>query len=84
MSRQNRRGFTLAELLVVVAIIAVLTAVSIPIFTSQLEKSKIAANMANLKAAQNASIVDYMSNDKNNAYRKETVTQGSKLLNVAY
>lgn len=84
MSRQNRRGFTLAELLVVVAIIAVLTAVSIPIFTSQLEKSKIAANMANIKAAQNASIVDYMSNDKNNAYRKETVTQGSKLLNVAY
>ncbi|MCH3961806.1 MAG: type II secretion system GspH family protein [Solobacterium sp.] len=64
MNRKSRRGFTLAELLVVVAIIAVLTAVSIPIFTSQLDKSKIATNMANIKAAQNAAIVDYMSNDK--------------------
>ena len=69
MSRQNRRGFTLAELLVVVAIIAVLTAVSIPIFTSQLEKSKIAANMANIKAAQNASIVDYMYIEKKPSHK---------------
>jgi prepilin-type N-terminal cleavage/methylation domain-containing protein len=84
MNRKSRRGFTLAELLVVVAIIAVLTAVSIPIFTSQLDKSKIATNMANIKAAQNAAIVDYMSNDKKNAYRKITVTQDSKLINVAY
>lgn len=31
----NRKGFTLAELLIVVAIIAVLVAVAIPIFGSQ-------------------------------------------------
>jgi prepilin-type N-terminal cleavage/methylation domain-containing protein len=68
MSRQNRRGFTLAELLVVVAIIGVLVAVSIPIFTSQLDKAKIATNAANIKAAQNAAIVDYMSNDRQNAF----------------
>jgi prepilin-type N-terminal cleavage/methylation domain-containing protein len=37
--RENK-GFTLAELLVVVAIIGILVAVSIPIFTSQLEKGK--------------------------------------------
>lgn len=36
----NRKGFTLAELLIVVAIIAVLVAVAIPIFGSQLEKKQ--------------------------------------------
>ena len=35
-----KKGFTLAELLIVVAIIAVLVAVAIPIFRKQLEKSR--------------------------------------------
>ena len=47
----NKKGFTLAELLVVVAIIGVLVAISIPIFTSQLEKAREATDLANLRAA---------------------------------
>ena len=50
-AKENKKGFTLAELLIVVAIIAVLVAISIPIFTSQLEKSKEAVDAANLRAA---------------------------------
>lgn len=55
--KRDAQGFTLAELLVVVAIIGVLTAVSIPIFTAQLEKSRRAVDMANarnIKAVLNA------------------------------
>lgn len=37
---KNNTGFTLAELLIVVAIIAVLVAIAIPIFITQLEKSR--------------------------------------------
>lgn len=51
MKKTNKKGFTLAELLVVVAIIAVLVAVAIPIFTSQLEKSREAVDAANIRAA---------------------------------
>lgn len=44
-------GFTLAELLIVVAIIGVLVAISIPIFSSQLEKSREATDLANVRSA---------------------------------
>lgn len=49
--KQNKKGFTLAELLIVVAIIAVLVAISIPIFSKQLEKSRDATSVANLRSA---------------------------------
>ena len=42
---KRNNGFTLAELLIVVAIIAVLVAVAIPIFSNQLEKSRRAVDM---------------------------------------
>lgn len=48
--KKNRNGFTLAELLIVVAIIAVLVAISIPIFTSQLEKAREATDAANIRS----------------------------------
>lgn len=44
------KGFTLAELLIVVAIIGVLVAISIPIFTGQLEKSREAVDAANIRS----------------------------------
>lgn len=49
MKKMNKKGFTLAELLIVVAIIGVLTAVAIPIFSSQLEKSREATDLANVR-----------------------------------
>ena len=51
MKKNNKKGFTLAELLIVVAIIAVLTAIAIPVFSGSLVKSKEAADMANVRAA---------------------------------
>ena len=47
----KKKGFTLAELLIVVAIIAVLVGVAIPVFTSQLEKSRESVDLANIRSA---------------------------------
>ncbi|MGO5203499.1 type IV pilin protein, partial [Bilifractor sp. LCP21S3_F8] len=49
MRREDNNGFTLAELLIVVAIIGVLVAISIPIFSKQLEKARDAVTVANLR-----------------------------------
>ena len=58
--KKNKKGFTLAELLVVVAIIAVLVAISIPIFTSQLRKARVAVNQANARAGEAAAYAAYL------------------------
>ena len=59
----NKKGFTLAELLVVVAIIGVLVAISIPIFTSQLNNAREAADLANERAAKAAAVAAYLTAD---------------------
>lgn len=48
-NRRNK-GFTLTELLVVVAIIAVLVAVALPTFAKHLEKSREATDAANIRS----------------------------------
>ena len=47
---QHKKGFTLMEMLIVVAIIAVLVAIAIPVFNGALTKSKEAADVANVRA----------------------------------
>ncbi len=58
--RGDKKGFTLAELLVVVAIVGILVAISVPLFTAQLGKARQATNNANLRAAKIAAVAQYM------------------------
>ena len=53
----GKKGFTLAELLIVVAIIGILVAISFPILTAQLEKSRKSTDDANLRSAKSAAAV---------------------------
>ena len=62
--RSSKKGFTLAELLIVVAIIGVLVGISIPIFTTQLEKSRESTDIANMRAAKAAAVSAYLGEEK--------------------
>ena len=49
--KRIRTGFTLIEMLIVIAIIAVLIAIAIPVFSSQLEKTREATDLTNVRSA---------------------------------
>lgn len=78
--RKNEKGFTLAELLIVVAIIGVLVAISIPIFTSQLEKSREAVDEANLRSAYAEVAADLLTEPKAN----DTANKTDKISEITY
>ena len=79
MKKMNKKGFTLAELLIVVAIIAVLVAIAIPVFTSQLEKSKQATDAANIRAAYAEAAVKTIE-----AGTDQTVETGAKMKSASW
>lgn len=81
MERKKRNGgFTLAELLVVVAIIAVLVAIAIPVFSTQLEKAREATDLANIRSAYAEMMTALISEDKD----YDTTQEMMKLPNGEY
>jgi prepilin-type N-terminal cleavage/methylation domain-containing protein len=56
----SKKGFTLVEMLVVIAIIAVLVAIIIPTVTSATTKAACATNAANLRALVAEATTDYL------------------------
>lgn len=49
-ARKNKKGFTLMEMLIVVAIIAILVAIAIPTFGGALDQAKYNTDIANVRA----------------------------------
>lgn len=60
--REEKGGFTLAELLVVVAIVLVLVAIAVPVFTGAMGKANDAVLEANVRGARVEAGYDLLTN----------------------
>lgn len=64
----NKKGFTLMEMLIVVAIIAILVAIAIPTFSGALKKAKAATDLANIRSgyasAQITAMTEYSDTER--------------------
>ena len=72
MKKLNKKGFTLIEMLVVIAIIAVLVAIIIPTVSSATVKAAAATDAANLRSFKAEITTAYLSGDKTMVTVEET------------
>ena len=57
---QGKKGFTLVEMLIVVAIIAILVAIAIPVYQANLKAAEEAVEQANIRSAQSMAVVEFL------------------------
>lgn len=75
---KNKKGFTLMEMLIVVAIIAILIAIAIPTFASSLNKARVATDEANIRSGYASVMTDVLMDDNHSV---EGGTTGTFKLN---
>ena len=63
MKNSNKKGFTLVELVVVIAIIGVLAAILVPSMMGYVKKSRLKTANGNAKTAYNA-IAEYLAEER--------------------
>lgn len=71
--KMNKKGFTLIEMLVVIAVIAVLVSIVIPTVSSATEKAKLATDAANIRAAVATVTTESLANGATSPYYTVTL-----------
>jgi len=61
--RNGKKGFTLMEMLIVVAIIAVLVAIMIPTMSRSMDRARTATDEANIRSAYAEAMSEYLLSD---------------------
>src|SRR5437870_3383994 len=73
---RNRKGFTLLEILIVIVILGIVAGLAIPVFTSNVMKSRAQEAYASLGAIRNA-MATYWAQQTPNSYSGASLTQNT-------
>ena len=77
MNKMNKKGFTLIEMLVVIAIIAILVAIIVPTVASSTMKAKGAADAANFRSLTAQAAIVFMNGKEDTVFRYTPVNGAS-------
>ena len=75
MKKLNKKGFTIVELVIVIAIIAILAAVMIPTFSGTIEKAKMSAAFQEVKNA----VTDRLAEDLSTSDTSDDMVYGKTI-----
>ena len=70
--KENKKGFTLIEIIVIVTILAVLMSIAVPSIMKYIDEGNLARDIAFVRGAKLASVKEYA--DSGDVYNKEPVT----------
>ena len=79
---KNNGGFTLVELIVVIAILAILAGVAVPVYSGYIAKAEQAADYTLLDSVKTAATFAVTEKDYNAVVESITVTDGSTKVDV--
>ncbi|BAK43382.1 prepilin-type N-terminal cleavage/methylation domain-containing protein [Eggerthella sp. YY7918] len=81
--REERGGFTLAELLIVVAIVLVLVAIAVPVYTGAMDNANKAVGQSAARAVKGEAVAAYaLGNDKTATTFTATVKKNGDVIDL--